>query len=58
MATGWRCFFQTRTIRRELGVPPETVSRQGCRLTVPRGRYPYPGLGLEILVGNVLSWGL
>ena len=33
-------FFQSRTIRRELGIPPETVSRQGCR----RPSAPWTGL--------------
>ena len=28
MGTGWSCFFQTRTIRRELGVPPETLQNR------------------------------
>ena len=28
---GWGYLYQTRTIRRELGNPPETVSRQGSR---------------------------
>ena len=30
-STGRLALFQSRTIRRELGVSPETVSRQGCR---------------------------
>ncbi len=38
MATGWTYFFQTRTIRRELGVPPETLQNMDV-LDEPTGTY-------------------
>jgi len=36
--SGWAYFCQTRTIRRELGIPPETVSRQDVGDRAPQGR--------------------
>ena len=42
--------FQSRTIRRELGVPPVTVSRQGCR------RPSASGMSLQRVTGGTPSF--
>ena len=43
-------YFQSRTIRRELGILPETVSRQGCR------RPSAPWTGLQRVSGGIPSF--